>query len=55
MLPAFLAIGVVLVSFPLVAGFWGRRHPALDSMAHFRLHLAVLIALMADHAVLPKT
>ncbi|MCC5778137.1 endonuclease/exonuclease/phosphatase family protein [Nitratireductor sp. B36] len=47
MLPAFLAIGVVLVSFPLVAGFWGRLHPALDSMAHFRLHLAVLIALMA--------
>ncbi|WP_100213173.1 endonuclease/exonuclease/phosphatase family protein [Nitratireductor aquibiodomus] len=47
MLPAFLAIGVVLVSFPLVAGFWGRLHPALDSMAHFRIHLAVLIALLA--------
>ncbi|QZZ37464.1 endonuclease/exonuclease/phosphatase family protein [Nitratireductor kimnyeongensis] len=42
-----LALGVFAVSLPLVAGFWGRLHPALDSMAHFRLHLAVLIALLA--------
>ncbi|WP_367715321.1 endonuclease/exonuclease/phosphatase family protein [Nitratireductor sp. GISD-1A_MAKvit] len=46
-LPAILAIGVVLLSLPLVAGYWGQLHPALDSMAHFRIHLAVLIALLA--------
>lgn len=46
-LPAVLALGVFAVSLPLVAGFWGRLHPALDSMAHFRLHLAVLIALLS--------
>lgn len=34
---------VVLISLPLVAGFFGRLHPALDSFAHFRLHLAILM------------
>jgi endonuclease/exonuclease/phosphatase (EEP) superfamily protein YafD len=35
------------LSLPLVAGFFGRLHPALDSFAHFRGHLAVLIILFA--------
>ena len=34
---------VVVVSLPLVAGFFARLHPAFDSFAHFRLHLAVLL------------
>ena len=33
------------VSLPLLAGFFGRWHPALDSFSHFRLHLAVLLGL----------
>lgn len=32
------------VSVPLVAGFLGRMHPALDAFSHFRAHLAVLLA-----------
>lgn len=31
----------MLLSLPLVAGFFGSVHPALDSLAHFRLHIAV--------------
>ena len=46
-LPAILAIGAVLISVPLVAGYWGRLHPAFDAMAHFRMHLAVLIAILS--------
>ena len=37
----------VLISLPLVGGFFGRLHPAFDSMAHFRVHLAVLLMLAA--------
>lgn len=37
----------VLVSVPLVLGFLGSAHPALDSFAHFRPHLAILMALLA--------
>lgn len=36
---------VILLSLPLLAGFFSRLHPAFDSFAHFRLHLAVLMAL----------
>ncbi|MCR4267454.1 endonuclease/exonuclease/phosphatase family protein [Nitratireductor sp. ZSWI3] len=46
-LPALLAAVVTLMSLPLVAGYWGRLHPAFDAMAHFRLHLAFLLALLA--------
>jgi len=31
------------ISLPLLAGFFGALHPALDSFAHFRVHLAVLL------------
>lgn len=37
----------VAISVPLVAGFFGAWHPALDSFAHFRAHLAVVLALVA--------
>lgn len=40
-----IALLVTLFSLPLVGGFFSRLHPAFDSMAHFRVHLAV--ALMA--------
>lgn len=43
-----LAVAAMLIlSVPLVAGFLNGVHPAFDSMAHFRLHLAVLLALAA--------
>ena len=35
------------ISVPLVLGFFGAAHPAFDAMAHFRAHLAVLLALAA--------
>lgn len=41
------ALIAVILTIPLVLGYWGAVHPALDSLAHFRLHLAVLIALLA--------
>ncbi|HHZ10259.1 MAG TPA: AP endonuclease [Rhizobiales bacterium] len=44
------AIALVLpaaLSLPLVAGFLGSWHPALDSFAHLRAHLAVSLALAA--------
>lgn len=37
----------IIISLPLVAGFFGAWHPALDSFAHFRGHLAVALALSA--------
>ncbi|MGO4832083.1 AP endonuclease, partial [Rhizobiaceae sp. 2RAB30] len=43
---AALALPFAL-SLPLVAGFFGAWHPALDSMAHFRAHLAVAVAIAA--------
>jgi endonuclease/exonuclease/phosphatase (EEP) superfamily protein YafD len=36
-----------LISLPLIAGFFGEVHPAFDSFAHFRAHLAVLLAVSA--------
>ncbi len=43
---AALALPLAL-SLPLVAGFFGAWHPAFDSMAHFRAHLAVAVAIAA--------
>ncbi|MDQ6436922.1 endonuclease/exonuclease/phosphatase family protein [Mesorhizobium sp. LHD-90] len=37
----------LLVAAPLAAGFFGHLHPALDSFAHFRAHLAILMGLTA--------
>ncbi|MBA3447265.1 MAG: endonuclease/exonuclease/phosphatase family protein, partial [Pseudaminobacter sp.] len=37
----------VALSLPLVLGFFAAVHPAFDSFAHFRVHLAVLMALCA--------
>lgn len=48
---AFAAMS--LLSLLLVAGFLGHIHPALDSIAHFRLHVAV--AMMAFAALLLVT
>jgi endonuclease/exonuclease/phosphatase (EEP) superfamily protein YafD len=36
-----------LLSLPLVGGFFSRLHPAFDSMAHFRVHLAVALVAVA--------
>ncbi len=38
---------VGLVALPLAAGFFGNIHPALDSFSHFRVHLAVLLIVVA--------
>lgn len=40
-------VASILVSGAIIAGFFGRAHPALDSFSHFRAHLAVLLAVMA--------
>ena len=40
-------IAMLVCSVALVAGFFGFLHPAFDSFAHFRVHLAVLMALCA--------
>ncbi|MEI5677550.1 MULTISPECIES: endonuclease/exonuclease/phosphatase family protein [unclassified Mesorhizobium] len=40
-------IAVLALSLPLIAGFFGRLHPVFDSFAHFRVHLAVLMAIAA--------
>ena len=42
----------VAVSVPLVAGFLGAWHPALDSFSHFRAHLAAVLAFVALPALL---
>jgi len=34
----------IFVSIPLVLGFFADRHPAFDSLGHFRAHLAMLLA-----------
>lgn len=38
---------LLALSLPLVAGFLGRLHPAFDSFAHFRVHLAAAMAIAA--------
>lgn len=45
----------VLLSLPLVGGFFGRLHPAFDSLAHFRVHLAVLLVLAALPLLLARS
>lgn len=40
-------VAMLFFSVALVAGFFGTLHPAFDSFAHFRAHLAVLMALCA--------
>ena len=42
-----LLIAVVALSVPLVLGLFGAVHPAFDSFAHFRLHLAAAMGLGA--------
>ena len=39
-LPLLLLAAATAASVPLVIGFFGRLHPALDAFSHFRLHLA---------------
>jgi len=46
-LPALLLVAAVAISIPLVLGLMNRLHPALDSLSHFRLHLAALLAVTA--------
>jgi endonuclease/exonuclease/phosphatase (EEP) superfamily protein YafD len=44
----FVAFAVAIaLSVPLVAGFFGSVHPALDSLGHFRAQFAVLMILFA--------
>lgn len=38
---------MLAATLALLAGFFGSFHPALDSFAHFRIHLAVAAALLA--------
>ncbi|MEK1886273.1 MAG: endonuclease/exonuclease/phosphatase family protein [Phyllobacterium sp.] len=40
-----------LFSVPLVLGFFGGAHPLFDAFAHFRVHLAVLMAISAIPAL----
>lgn len=44
--PIAASIAVIL-TIPLVLGYWGALHPAFDSLSHFRLHLAAVIILLA--------
>lgn len=46
-LAALAATGAVALTVPIVMGFWGGIHPAFDSFAHFRVHLSVLVILLA--------
>lgn len=41
------ALFAVILTIPLVLGYWGSAHPAFDSFSHFRLHLAAAITLLA--------
>ena len=43
----FALAAALLVSIPLVLGFFGRLHPALDAMTQLRAHLAALLAVVA--------
>ncbi|GHC69202.1 endonuclease/exonuclease/phosphatase family protein [Limoniibacter endophyticus] len=45
-------LAIIALCIPLIAGFFGRVHPAFDSLAHFRAHLAALIALCSLPLVL---
>ncbi|NVM41793.1 endonuclease/exonuclease/phosphatase family protein [Ochrobactrum intermedium] len=41
-----LLLAAVALSVPLVLGFLGAVHPALDSFSHFRAHIAALLAVL---------
>lgn len=45
-MPAAFA-ALTALSLALLGGFFGALHPAFDSLAHFRAHLAVAVALLA--------
>jgi endonuclease/exonuclease/phosphatase (EEP) superfamily protein YafD len=47
MIASVAFVAMLGCSVALVAGFFGTLHPAFDSFAHFRVHLAVLMALCA--------
>lgn len=49
---ALFALASLFLAAPLLAGFLGALHPALDSFAHFRAHLAASAALLAVLGVL---
>lgn len=40
-------LALLAISLALVLGFFGTFHPAFDSFSHFRLHLAILLALVS--------
>lgn len=42
-----ILVSATAVSLLLALGFFGAFHPALDSLGHFRVHLAVLTAFLA--------
>ncbi len=42
-----LLLAAVALSIPLVLGLFGAVHPAFDSFAHFRLHLAAAMGMLA--------
>ena len=44
---AVILLTTLAVTAALAGGFFGRLHPGLDSVAHFRAHLAVMLALCA--------
>ncbi|TGQ66943.1 AP endonuclease [Mesorhizobium sp. M00.F.Ca.ET.186.01.1.1] len=47
MMAGVIFLAMMAFSAALVAGFFGRLHPAFDSFSHFRIHLSVLTALLA--------
>jgi len=50
---AFLA--AILLTLPLVGGFFNRLHPAFDSLSHFRVHLAVALMVVAIPLLFMRT
>ena len=43
-----------LLSLLLMLGFLGRMHPAFDSIAHFRLHIAAVMMAFAAVSLLTR-
>ncbi len=46
-LPFLILVAATLVSIPLVLSFLNSLHPAFDTFSHLRIHLAVLMGLLA--------
>lgn len=44
----------MILTIPLVLGYWGALHPVFDSFAHFRLHLAACIIILALPSLLER-